>query len=309
MGPAPARMSFVAMSHEHATSLEPVQPDPDEGFGFTEEEQLFYRVSHERFQAILEDEATTIHRVDESSNNYGEFLFVTVSQMVGERRVCMTFYGLGLHELRERWLVDEWHWYEANSFPETLAQQVSRQEAKELMDHRHQWIRPFVAEHSQSERGRLFEFVADLTDDDAAYGELQDLESLPGGLGEAAFQSDMFTGELVDNRTPAQKRRDEERSRPQQLEMFSQRDIAQFGAGLRPMPLPASARLSLQIEDHRTPEEIEADIQREAEKKTAKMFGDEQEEAEPPLSQLDEIKRGLDQRLRYLGVADKGEDE
>ncbi len=83
----------------------------------------------------------------------------------------------------------------------------------------------------------------------------------------------MFTNTLVDNRTPAQKRRDAERSQPRQLEMFSPRETAQFGAGVRSMSLPASAKLRLEIEDHRTPEEIEADMQREIEERTFAMFG------------------------------------
>lgn len=44
-------------------------------------------------------------------------------------------------------------------------------------------------------------------------------------LPEIPRQHDMFTGELVDNRTREQKQRDSEIAIPTQLLMFSQRDI------------------------------------------------------------------------------------
>ena len=53
----------------------PQKPRPADEFGFTKQEQLFDRVSHDRFLEFLGDEATAVHRVEESYNNYGEFLF------------------------------------------------------------------------------------------------------------------------------------------------------------------------------------------------------------------------------------------
>jgi len=51
----------------------PHQPRPEEEFGLTEQERLFDKVSHERLVEFLADEATTIHRMEESYNNYGSF--------------------------------------------------------------------------------------------------------------------------------------------------------------------------------------------------------------------------------------------
>ena len=83
----------------------------------------------------------------------------------------------------------------------------------------------------------------------------------------------MFTGELVDTRTRRQKRLDRERDQPQQMEMFSQRDVAQFGVRANPtMPLSGNVKLLLIPEDPRTEEEIERDVQREAERRTVAMF-------------------------------------
>jgi hypothetical protein len=85
-------------------------------------------VSDERFRTLLDDERTTIHQIDLSANNYGEFLFVTLSlpeqasQPVGQRASVVTFFGLGFHDYRERWIIAEWFWYEAFSRPELVEQ-------------------------------------------------------------------------------------------------------------------------------------------------------------------------------------------
>ncbi len=164
------------MSKEH--------PQPEEAFGFTEREKLFYRVSEARFQALLEDERTTIHRIELSANDYGEFLFVTVSlpqaanQPVGERKGVVTMFGLGLHEYRDRWITDEWFWYEAYSYPELLEQKLDKEEAQKLIEERREGIKPYMGGHQQSERGKLFEMIADMTDDDGTIAEMEDFPDL-----------------------------------------------------------------------------------------------------------------------------------
>ena len=88
-------------------------------------------------------------------------------------------------------------------------------------------------------------------------------------------QMDMFSGDLVDNRTWQQKKQDKERAQPKQVEMFSQREIAQFGVNPRPlMPLSPNTRLLLIPEDPRTDEQIEQGRQQEAEKRTTQMFAE-----------------------------------
>ncbi len=92
---------------------------------------------------------------------------------------------------------------------------------------------------------------------------------------ETPRQHNMFTGEWDDNRTRRQKKLDREREQPQPLEMFSQRDLAQFGVKARPLlPLSPNTKLLLIPEDPRTPEEVERDRQREAEANTTPMFSD-----------------------------------
>jgi len=90
-----------------------------------------------------------------------------------------------------------------------------------------------------------------------------------------ALQFNLFTGEAEDRRTRKQRQTDRQRALPQQLEMFSQRDIAQFGVKANPhIPLSGNVKLLLIPEDPRTPEEVERDLQRAAERNTRPMFSD-----------------------------------
>ena len=89
------------------------------------------------------------------------------------------------------------------------------------------------------------------------------------------LQHDLFTGELVDNRSNYQKRKDKDRSAPQQLQMFRTPEIVQFGVSARPWLKDApQPQLVLEIQETRTPEQIERDLMREAEKQTVSLFGD-----------------------------------
>lgn len=168
------------MSSEQETR--PPRPNPTREFGFSEKEDLFDRVSHQRLLEFLEDETTDVHRVEFSSNNYGEFFFVTVSRPGLERRIWVSFYGLGYHEGRERWLTDEWFWYRANPLPKSLEQEITREEALERLRERREELSGYIGESTQSSRGRLFEMLADLTDEDGAYTELEDLGGLADWL-------------------------------------------------------------------------------------------------------------------------------
>ena len=91
---------------------------------------------------------------------------------------------------------------------------------------------------------------------------------------EILLQVDMFTGELVDNRTRKQKKKAREIQQPKQAEMFSQREMAQFGAKANPkLPLSPKTRIELIMQDLRTEEEKEQDLKREIEKHTYPIPG------------------------------------
>ena len=91
---------------------------------------------------------------------------------------------------------------------------------------------------------------------------------------EVPLQFDMFTGDLVDTRSRKQLKQAEEKSRPRQMEMFSQRELAQFGVKANPkLPLSVKTSLELVMEDTRSVEEIARDLQRLIEEHTYPMPG------------------------------------
>ncbi len=93
------------------------------------------------------------------------------------------------------------------------------------------------------------------------------------------LQYDMFTGQPVDNRTPTQRKRDQEINAPQQIQMFKTPEIVQLGMKKKTLyrewmqKAPPPPLLLRQV-DIRTPDEIERDLMREAQKKTIPLFGD-----------------------------------
>lgn len=152
------------------------RPKPHSTFGFTEREALWDRVSHRRLEAILQDEQTAIHNIHLDSNSFGQFLFVTTSRPVDEGRLALTFFGLGHHEQRDRWLTDEWFWYETTLRDEPAT--LEKQEALGVIEQRRQEVLSYATGQVQSGRGRLFDVIADLTDDDGAMAEFEDLGEL-----------------------------------------------------------------------------------------------------------------------------------
>ena len=107
---------------------------------------------------------------------------------------------------------------------------------------------------------------------------------------------DMFTNEWIDNRTSAQKKADSKRNLPKQMLMFKQREIVQVGTKFRPIfdiSKVSPGELVLEMEDVRTEQEKEQDLQCQAEALTPNMFADE------PV--LDEIE---DKSTTELDVAD-----
>lgn len=149
-------------------------PPPDQPFTFTEREMLFDRLSHSRFEVMLREKQTTIHEVKLDTNRYGEFLFVTVSRQQAEKRQALTFFGLGFHEHRERWLTD-WSWYETDLRGERQAQHLEKQAALKAISARHAEVASYVTNNPPSRRAQLYTLLADLTDEDGALSELEDL--------------------------------------------------------------------------------------------------------------------------------------
>ena len=153
-----------------------------EDCGLTEKETLWYRESEERFEEMLHQPDTHIHEVTVTTNNYGEFLFVKVSRPAQDPNNAITFYGLGLHEQRDRWITGEWFWYSGRLYEQTKSAQVSVGYADSLIEGRKAEIAGYVAQHQQGGEGRFFETLADIADDDGVMAELEDFDNLRGDL-------------------------------------------------------------------------------------------------------------------------------
>ena len=91
---------------------------------------------------------------------------------------------------------------------------------------------------------------------------------------EVPLQIDMFSGELIDTRTRKQKKQEAKRQGPVQAEMFSQRELAQFGVDPHPqIPISSKTRIELALQDMRTEEGKERDFQRQVEELSYKLAG------------------------------------
>ena len=148
---------------------------PYEVFDINEDELTRWRISGEKLTKILANTNTTINSLEISENTYGEFLFLTASRGRGDHRICMSFYGLGYHQFRERWLHDEWFWRQTpNDFvPAHIS--IAKDEATTQITERLADISPHLEKDTQTEIGKTFEALADLADEDAALAEMQDL--------------------------------------------------------------------------------------------------------------------------------------
>lgn len=165
------------MSKEH---LSP-QPNP---FDFSEREQLYDQVSDARFQALLVDEQTRVHSAELSTNNYGEFVFITLSRPTEQGQQAVTFWGLGFHEYRERWIAEHWNWYATTLWRDNAERSLAKTEVEKLIQERREEIAPYQGGGQQSRQAKLFEFMADLTDEDGAYTELEDMGDIDDWFGE-----------------------------------------------------------------------------------------------------------------------------
>lgn len=143
-------------------------------FTFTEREKLYDQVSHNRFMAIVMQPDMDIHEVKEDSNSFGEYVFVTVSCRTEQPKKLYTFWGFGYHEHRERWIVDSWQWYESQRKHESLPV-LAKEDAYQQIKAREAFVRANATPIQQSRRAQLYEALADLTDEDGALSELEDL--------------------------------------------------------------------------------------------------------------------------------------
>ena len=87
----------------------------------------------------------------------------------------MTFWGLGYHQYRERWIHQEWFWYQTTIDFSQQQETLNREEALDLVRRRKAELKPYFGDGAQTALGRMFEDLADMVDDDSALKKMQDL--------------------------------------------------------------------------------------------------------------------------------------
>jgi hypothetical protein len=156
-------------------------------FAFSEHELLNSQITHARFLRLLHEPSTQVLAIKESTNSYGEFLFVTVAAYVPRiacampelvSRFTLTFWGLGFHDARECWLTDLWRWHEAQRVDDTASALNKTNCMKQIEARLKGCQAEAVQAPAPSSRAAAFAFFAELGDEDGALTELEDLEAL-----------------------------------------------------------------------------------------------------------------------------------
>lgn len=147
---------------------------PQPCFSFTEREKLYDNVSHKRLLALMMQPDIDVHEVEPSSNSFGEYLFVTLSCRAEQPKKLWTFWGLGYHEYRERWITDSWQWFESYRQAGEMPI-IPKQEAYNQINERESFVRAQVNPAKPSRSAQMYELLAEFTDEDGALAELEDL--------------------------------------------------------------------------------------------------------------------------------------
>ncbi len=149
-------------------------------FVLTDDEHFARQLTHARFAALFHHPATRLLGIEVSTNLYGEWLFVTLllDADTDTNTHPLTFWGLGYHSSRERWLTGEWHWHQAFS-PALAAETPDKAHAwREVGERLAHCQAEAVAAPAPGRRASLYALLADLTDEDGALSELEDLDAL-----------------------------------------------------------------------------------------------------------------------------------
>ena len=82
---------------------------------------------------------------------------------------------LPYHEYRERWIDGSWSWYETQRPFENI---VPKEDAVAQIEARRNDVRSWNKHQQPSKRAELYSLLADLTDEDGAIAEMDDLGDL-----------------------------------------------------------------------------------------------------------------------------------
>lgn len=141
----------------------------------TDAEQLDERVSYERLMGLLQRRDVTVHIVVNDHNAFGEFMFVTISRQATNPK-AITFYGLGYHEYRERWMVDSWRFYESGLLNPKGLETLPKAEALRIIAEHEAEIKRQAKPEARSGQALLYELLAELGDEDSALADMEDMD-------------------------------------------------------------------------------------------------------------------------------------
>jgi hypothetical protein len=163
--------------HEHEPR--PTRSRFAEAFGLSDTETLFNRFGETRLRTLLDQPDIQVHSAQVDSNSYGEFLFITLSREYQGKRQVLTCFSLGYHESRETWIQKGWSFYQSDETTQLLREEVSKAQVQALLEERRAAVAAWAKEvDAPSQRALLFSLLADLTDEDGAYSELEELDDL-----------------------------------------------------------------------------------------------------------------------------------
>lgn len=151
-------------------------PRNESKFGLTEREKLWDKVSHKRFVEILNQDDIEVTGINEDYNDYGEFMFVSLTNFSSIRYGApetIVFYGLGYHENADKYLVDTWEFYDSSS--DKNPRKMNKSSAISKINSRKREIEQEAKDYKQGERGQMFDLLSEMSDDDGATTFMDDL--------------------------------------------------------------------------------------------------------------------------------------
>jgi len=137
----------------------------------TENEKLFSKISFKRLKKLLLEKDIEILRFERSTNSYGEFLFITCIEKGND--ITYSFYGCGLHEYRNTYLNDVFHFYSGNSVKVLFNNPIPLDKNKTLLDLEIEYNKYKKIElEDNRDEDTTFSMIADMADEDYAISNL-----------------------------------------------------------------------------------------------------------------------------------------
>lgn len=135
----------------------------------TEDESLWDRISFFRFKEIIANARTEILKVERSTNNFGNFLFITLRY----KRKHITFFGFGLHEARNQYYYNSLSFYTGNDWMYKDMEPISKIDALKIINVEYEKYKR-LSKKEKPIPNETFCLLADMADEDGALSLLED---------------------------------------------------------------------------------------------------------------------------------------